>query len=144
MKNSFNRLENLLRELLIDKIPNRDDGKKTNIREKKKFANIELTGDKKEIKHARSNVRLHYEYNKYDKNESKDSRNENYSINQRTVNNLSYTSNKNIFFQEDFNSKNSKNDNHQNYSILNTNSIRRRYMLRNLDLRKKKNDDSEA
>ncbi len=96
MKNSFNRLENLLRELLKSKIPNRDDGKKTNFRVKKKYANIKLAGDKKEIKHARRNVRFHCEYNKYDK--SNDSKYENCSINQRRVYNFSYTSNKDIVF----------------------------------------------
>ena len=98
MKNSFNRLENLLREMLIYKIPNRDDNKKKNFHVKKEFANIELSGDKKEIKHVRINILFHSEYNGCDKNESNDSKNNNCSINQRSVNNLSYTSNRDIVF----------------------------------------------
>lgn len=128
IKSSFNRLENLIRELLIAKIPDRDEGKKGNFRVKKKLTNIELTEDKKEKKYAKSNVRLYCEY---DKNESNDSKNENSSINQRSVNNLSYTSNKDISFQEDCHSKNSKKDNHQVSSVVNPLSIRRKYMRRN-------------
>ena len=140
---SFARLENLLKDLIIGRYPKEEYGKKRNFQFKKKgMKNLQLIDDKKEIRYPRNNERHYCEYNnEYDKSEYSEPRNDNYStysLNPKSNNNLSNTSNKDNSSLE---VSNSKNDNHHYPGSENVNSIRRRYIKRNQNSEKKKSND---
>ena len=76
---SFAKLENLLKDLIIGKYLKTEYGKKRNFQFKKKgIKNLQLIDDKKEISYERNNEQHYCEYNEYDKSEYNEPRNDNY------------------------------------------------------------------
>ena len=141
IRSSFIRLENLLKERLPSKSPKRAQGNKITFQfKKKRFEDIKLTDDKKEIQNAKDMVQQYSDKDESFKVEYNDSRTENhsnYSQFAKSVSNLSNASNKNISSPL---GSNSKNENHQMSENENTNSIRRRYIQRNSNSGKRKSN----